>query len=95
VEARFTLTARLGNRTAALFGDRATPETVLAGSFSDLPARLGCRMSLRRGNGGYGRLSLVRASGFLRGLGQARCVGEFVVEVGFVLGGGLGDDAER
>jgi len=33
--------------------------------------------------------------GFLRGLGQARCVGQFVVEVGFVLRGGLGDDAER
>ena len=54
------------------------------------------RMSLRRGRGnaGHGQLSLVWAGGFLRGLGQARYVGKFGVEVGFVLGGGLGDDAE-
>ena len=33
--------------------------------------------------------------GFLWGLGQAWCVGKLGVEVGFVLGGGLGDDAKR
>jgi hypothetical protein len=49
-------------------------------------------MSLRRANDGYGQLSLMWTGGFIRGLGQARCVGQFVVEVGFELLGDVPDN---